>query len=1277
MRFLIYDAETRSTLSLKQYGSHVYTCDPSTDVWCVSYCVVTDAQRGPIATWLPSDPVPPDILAAAADPDMLIVAFNDAFERQVEEHILHPRYGWPIFPIDRRRCAQAIALTHALPASLDAVAAALKLKVRKTGVGQRAMKLLAAPRKPHKDEHPTQVYWHDEPDRLANLYEYNRIDVEITAEIVKRLGFIPPHEQAIWQLDAVVNARGIHVDVQLLDAALDIAKQADVELHEKLALLTDGEITGPAQTQRILKWLAQHGCEVTDVQAETLAETLKRPDLAPEVRQLIGLRLDGAHAAVNKLTTPRRWLGDDHRIRQVYRYHGAMPGRFTSLGAQMQNLKKPTIEDVSAAIDTVRSGSLTHMQTRYDRPLAIVGDVTRGMITAAPGHRLFIADLSGIESRGLAWLTNETSKLEAWREFDRTGDSSCEPYSRFGTEELRLKGSEARKIGKVADLAFGYQGSVGAWRRLAPADDATPEQTVYNYRRAWVRRHPNITKFWTASVRQAVNAIERGERFTVARIAFQRKGDFLHLKLPSGRCIHYPFARVYADERSKTFTFRDASGGRWEWYHVLKHRGAFGGLIAENATQALCRDVFVDALLRLEASGYCVVAHLHDEFVCEVPDDFGSLDEFLSIITTPPAWAPDFPVAAKGRIADRFIEIKEAPADDALAELLDTPQPIDDLPWHPPTEAPEITHHGPLHAIESEAPATPDAKFPPLPPEFDDPPPRSNGHAGNGFDYSAGEEAHGHSHFVAAWTYHDANKRPYMRLLRIEDDEGKKYPTQYWNGNRWENGWPDQAIPYRLPELLAAPATEQVFIPEGEKAADAVVALGLLATTNPGGADKWQAELAQHFRGKECATILEDNDASGRTHTQLILAALRGVVPRIAVVAFTELPEKGDVTNWIEAGGNKQLLLTRAAEAHKRSEVTAPFPFVDTSRWRNREPPEREWAVPDRIPRRQVALFSGEGAAGKSTILLHECAAHPLAGDWLGVVPMQGPTFFIDVEDDENEIWRRLTCIARYYDVPIADILDRGLHISSLVGDDAVLATTTNKSGKVEPTPRYYSLLEAVADIKPIMIGIASSACVFAGNENDRSQVQQFVNLLTKFAIVANGAVQLISHPSLTGINTDTGLSGTTQWHNAVRARAYLKGIKPENGEQPDNDLREIVFKKNQYGRLAENILLRYQGGLYLPLEGIGPIDAVAKAAIAEDVFLTLLKRFCDANRNIGANVGPGYAPAAFAREDEAKQAGLSKLNLEVAMRQLFKTGKIWNEPYGKPSRIRYRIAVK
>jgi DNA polymerase len=333
-------------------------------------------------------------------------------------------------------------------------------------------------------------------------------------------------------------------------------------------------------------------------------------------------------------------------------------------------ISKSRRSTTSTAIEAVGTGSLAYLQARYERPLAIVGDITRALVVPAPGHRLFIADLSGIESRGLAWIANQQDKLTAWRKFDCTGEREAEPYFSFavaelGLNKLRLADPDTlRRLGKLCDLAFGYQGSVGAWRRLAPTDDKTADAEVYRFRQAWLRRHPNIEKFWATSVRQAVNAIENpDQRFTVARIAFIREGQFLYMELPSGRRLSYPFARVYeSDERGKTFTFRDASGGRWEWYHVLKHRGAFGGLIAENATQAICRDIFCAAMLRLEAAGYHIVAHLHDEFVCEVPEGFGSLDEFRGIITTPPSWAPDFPIAAKARIAARFIEIKAGAA---------------------------------------------------------------------------------------------------------------------------------------------------------------------------------------------------------------------------------------------------------------------------------------------------------------------------------------------------------------------------------------------------------------------------------------------------------------------------------------------------------------------------------------------------------------------------------------------------------------------------------------
>jgi DNA polymerase bacteriophage-type len=439
MRCGIYDDETKSVSDLRQFGAHNYARDPSTDLWFVSFCILTNGIPGPILTWQPGELPPAEIIDLHADPEGLIAAFPDAFERQIEQNILGPRYSWPIFPIERRRCLQATALSFGLPASLDRVAEALKLPTRKTKQGKAAMKKLARPRKPRPGEDPTKIYWHDDPKLIATLKSYNQDDVGIAVKIAEILGFIPPHEQDIWTFDARVNGRGLGFDIPLIDAAINIIEEASIELNEKLATLTNGDISSPAQTQRILKWCKGHGCPIPNTQKKTVEETLARSDLAPEVRQLLTLRQEGAQAAVNKFMTMRRWLNGGSRIYQCFRYHGAMPGRFTSIGVQVQNLKKPEVKNVTAAIDAVRTGSLKHMQScGYARPLEIIGDISRATVIAASGNRLFDVDLSGIESRGIAWIANEFTKLDQWRKFDQTGQEEDEPYYVFGTAGLNL-----------------------------------------------------------------------------------------------------------------------------------------------------------------------------------------------------------------------------------------------------------------------------------------------------------------------------------------------------------------------------------------------------------------------------------------------------------------------------------------------------------------------------------------------------------------------------------------------------------------------------------------------------------------------------------------------------------------------------------------------------------------------------------------------------------------------------------------------------------------------
>jgi RecA-family ATPase len=351
--------------------------------------------------------------------------------------------------------------------------------------------------------------------------------------------------------------------------------------------------------------------------------------------------------------------------------------------------------------------------------------------------------------------------------------------------------------------------------------------------------------------------------------------------------------------------------------------------------------------------------------------------------------------------------------------------------------------------------------------------------------------------------------------------------------------------------------------------------------------------------------------------------------------------------------------------------------WLNMSAWDQEPIPEREWAIRDRVPLKQAGLFSGEGGTGKSIIELSKNVAHVSAKDWLGSMPEPGPAFYLGAEDDEKEIHIRLAAIAKHYDVTFKQLTDDGLHVLPLLGKDATLCAVS-KSGKVEVTGLYNQIYEAAGDIKPKNISIDTLSRAFSGNEIDRVQVYTFAMHMQALAMVAEGSVTVLSHPSLQGINSGSGLSGSTAWHGAFRFRQYLKSVKASDGEERESDLREFEFKKNQYGPLGQSMVLRYQHGLFLPEAGASDLDKAARTAKAEDVFMELLRRFSDGGRNVSdKSTSPTYAPTAFMKEDEGKKHKLKKYDLEQAMRDLFRSGKIEIEQYGRPSRPYSRLIEK
>jgi RecA-family ATPase len=344
----------------------------------------------------------------------------------------------------------------------------------------------------------------------------------------------------------------------------------------------------------------------------------------------------------------------------------------------------------------------------------------------------------------------------------------------------------------------------------------------------------------------------------------------------------------------------------------------------------------------------------------------------------------------------------------------------------------------------------------------------------------------------------------------------------------------------------------------------------------------------------------------------------------------------------------------------------APISWIDMSLWDSEPTPEREWFIRDRIPVRQPTLFSGEGAVGKSLLTLQLLASTALGRDWLGLIPEPGGAWYLGAEDDECELRIRLDPILKHFGATHAHLIEGGFQMKSLFGEDALLGTP-NGRGIIEPTPLFQQLFEEASDAKPKVIALDASADVFGGNEIDRSQVRQFVGAqLRKLAGAINGAVILLGHPSLTGINSGTGLSGSTAWHNSMRSRMYLTSPKPEAGEQPDTDLRELAFKKANYSRLAEPIILRWRDGLFLPEVGMSSIDKAAREMKADDCYLAALRKLVGQGHVLAPQrESTNYAPRLIARTEKAFRLS----ELEAAQQRLLDAGRIHIKTEGKPSR--------
>jgi DNA polymerase len=667
---LFLDIETRSGANLRSVGAWKYSVHPTTEVVCLCYTI----DGGEVQTWInqrlldpdaPEQPVPEPFLAAHRDPESWNLIAHGDFDRAVFENAFIPKHGFPTVPVKSWHCSMTLALANAYPAKEEILAKALNLPYEKDREGLVLMRQMSRPRKPRKGEDKSILHWLFDAEKLARLIKYCAQDVRLARAIWNhpKLKPLNADERRYQILDAIINQRGVRGDRELTTSARDMAVRERKAINAALQEHTGGRITSVDQTRRILAYANERGHAMTSTTKRSVSAVLAgEPD--EETRKVLELRRDGARASVHKYERILAYANEtDDRMRGTMRMYGAGPGRWAGRGPQLQNLKKNETNIPLAAVDAVRAGDRAQLR-QYGNPLDVLSMIGRATVCAASGYELMAGDFGAIESRVLAWLSGETWKLDAFYEFDRTHDTAKEPYRITAARMLQrddagsVTKEERNAKGKPGDLACGFGGSIGAWRRIAGDNERTDDEILIDVR-AWRTAHPKTVKYWRELARAIRIAIRGGQPTAAGKIIASFENGNLYLTLPSGRRITYPQARLVPgkyEDSDPDVEFMDNAKGKW-----AKYRGWFGTFI-ENIVQGCARDLLAAAVERFEARGISVVLTVHDEVITEVPIGSISDAEYLATLLEPPSWAEGLPLAGKAWSGSHYLEPPEEPS---------------------------------------------------------------------------------------------------------------------------------------------------------------------------------------------------------------------------------------------------------------------------------------------------------------------------------------------------------------------------------------------------------------------------------------------------------------------------------------------------------------------------------------------------------------------------------------------------------------------------------------
>ncbi len=670
----VYDKATRkwgpllnaSKKGLQCVGTAVYAKHPSTRILSLAYKL-----PGQDVKVIVPEPgyIPKDLCNFLLDGG-IFEAWNVAFERWIWEEVAVKHYAWPSIDADRWRCAAAKARAFALPGKLSEAGRVLDCAIQKDKDGTRLLNKFSMPRNPTVKDSRLRITLDDDPEDAERLYEYNKQDVLAEIEISKHVPELLPFELKFWQCDQEINHRGVQIDTLSVLNCINIIEQAHKKYNAELPALTGGAVESASQIARISGWMESLGVVTESLDKEHTSELLKNPLLLPQIRRVLEIRELIGSAAVKKLYAMLNTVTREGRVHDLFVYHSAHTGRAAGESVQPQNLPRGQEGfDVEQALCDIASGSLEAVEAIHGNATTAVSNCLRGMFIAKPGHVLIGSDYSAIEAVVLAELAGESWRQEVFRTHGKIYEMSASKVTGLSFDEILAhkeltgKHHEARKLGKVAELASGYGGWLNAWHNFG-ANEFMDDEAIKRAILAWREASPAIVEFWGGQQRwgegaqyfgvegMAIQAVMYPNSvYRYNGIYFEMLQDVLYITLPSGRKLTYHSPRLEpSTRRPGTYSLS------YEGWNTNPKYGApgwvrketYGGKLVENITQAVARDILANAIVNLEASGFPVVLHVHDEIVSEVPENTKTLEEFERIMSTMPEWCDKWPVVAKG-----------------------------------------------------------------------------------------------------------------------------------------------------------------------------------------------------------------------------------------------------------------------------------------------------------------------------------------------------------------------------------------------------------------------------------------------------------------------------------------------------------------------------------------------------------------------------------------------------------------------------------------------------